>query len=188
MKTVREAFSERLVEAMKDNGYEAKRGAKSGADAAKLRLIASVTQEMASRYLTAKALPDPEKMAKIATALNVSLPWLRDGLGPKKRGGLVLVAANNEIHLSDESIRVAKDWEELQPKEKKQFADEIRALAIAERIKKRHENVMPVTSQIDWEETESPTDEINCVVGRGENQSEVNLGQGDEHSRDKEGE
>lgn len=81
---VRKAFSERLRACMLEKGYKAKRGARHGVDVGPLKEIAGLrTLEMARRYVTGESLPDPERLAKIAGWLGLSITWLRDGVGQK---------------------------------------------------------------------------------------------------------
>lgn len=84
MSATRKAFSARLREAMLDEGHVARRGAASGVDVQSLKVVAGVTAEMARRYTIGEALPDPDRMVKIADWLGVRLPWLRDGTEPRR--------------------------------------------------------------------------------------------------------
>ena len=75
------AFSARLVEAMKLRGHKAKRNSVSGVDVAQLKVIAKVSHEMARRYTIGMAMPEPDKLARIAKWLDVRRAWLRDDEG-----------------------------------------------------------------------------------------------------------
>lgn len=81
---VMKQFAARLREAMLDKNMVARKQAASGVDVSQLKVAAGVTLEMARRYVEGTALPRPEKMTRIAAWLGVNLPWLRDGIGPKK--------------------------------------------------------------------------------------------------------
>lgn len=73
------AFSERLIIAMLACPHASKSGTKHGVDVAALQAVASVTREMARRYVEGLAIPHPDTMRSIADWLNVRVGWLRDG-------------------------------------------------------------------------------------------------------------
>lgn len=77
----KKAFSARLVKAMKKREYVSQRNSASGVDVAKLKSEAKVTYEMARRYTLGLAIPEPDKLARIAKWLGVRRAWLRDGEG-----------------------------------------------------------------------------------------------------------
>lgn len=129
----RKAFAERLREAMKDAGYSSKRDAKSGVDVAPLAAAAGVKREMARRYVEAIALPDVERMIKIAQWLGVRIQWLRDGEEPQRanRPLRLLPAVEQEVatYLSDEAVEIANLWLKLPPG-RREMAREILALSV----------------------------------------------------------
>jgi len=82
----KQAFSNRLILAMKATPDAVKTGTKHGVDAAKLKAKARVSREMARRYLEGMAIPNPDPMKAIAEWLNVRVTWLRDGEAPMAAG------------------------------------------------------------------------------------------------------
>lgn len=107
----RKEFADRLVEAMKEAGHVARRGAKSGVDYYALAKMAGVTPEMARRYTLGTALPDPDRMLTIAKRLSVNLPWLRDGIGPK-RGAIAFEASPREQEMIEK-------WRKMEPEDQR---------------------------------------------------------------------
>lgn len=83
-KSVKAAFSARLIQAMRACPHASKEGTKHGIDTAALKAAARVSMEMARRYVEAQAIPRPEVMKTIAEWLNVRIGWLRDGEGPMR--------------------------------------------------------------------------------------------------------
>lgn len=81
----KQAFSERLIRAMRESPGAVKAGTKHGVDAVALQNVAGVSREMARRYLEGMAIPNPDPMRAIADWLNVRVSWLRDGDGAMRR-------------------------------------------------------------------------------------------------------
>ena len=73
-------FSNRLVEAMKLNGYTASRSP-SGICIKTLSEFAGASEQICRRYIRGDALPDYEKVVNLATLLKVSPGWLLFGEG-----------------------------------------------------------------------------------------------------------
>lgn len=118
--TAKKAFARRLVDAMRAERYTSSRNAKSGVDVAPLAAAAKVTREMARRYTEGTAIPDINKMALIATWLNIRLPWLRDGEGAMREGS----AAHEpgaKAYLPDNAIEVAQIWLKLSADRREAF-------------------------------------------------------------------
>lgn len=68
-------FSNRLVNAMTSNGYIASRSP-SGICMTTLSTFAGASEQICRRYIRGDALPDYDKIVKIAEHLNVSPGWL----------------------------------------------------------------------------------------------------------------
>ena len=82
--TQKEAFSKRLIRAMRESSVARKSGTKHGVDATALKGVAGVSREMARRYLEGQAIPNPDPMKAIADWLGIRVAWLRDGEEPMK--------------------------------------------------------------------------------------------------------
>lgn len=145
------SFAERLREQLILAGHRAKRSAKSGVDVSWLAKQAEITREMARRYVLGIALPEPDKINKIATALGVRVAYLRDGEG----GPVLPVAptdsvrqnsANYDFKLSESAIEIARVWMAL-PVDRQQCYREMMFLEAA------------VTKFIPWLRMQSPTGE-----------------------------
>lgn len=112
----KKAFAVRLVGVLKEQGMISARNAKSGVDVGPLAKTASVSREMARRYTDGTAVPDLNRMGRIATWLNVRLPWLRDGDGPKRDGEVAGVQEPGAPpYLSPDAIEIAQIWSKLSP-------------------------------------------------------------------------
>jgi transcriptional regulator with XRE-family HTH domain len=122
--TAKEEFAERLVQVMRDRGYLSQRGAQSGVDVGPLSKYAGVSREMARRYTEGSALPDPNRLQKIAQWLNVRPAWLRDGEGEMTTVHAVREGAAPSYNLTPEAEEVARVWMSLPP----QLAEWMRAL------------------------------------------------------------
>ncbi len=110
----KKAFSVRLVSVMKEQGLASARNAKSGVDVGPLAKAAAVSREMARRYTDGSAIPDLNRMGKIAAWLNVRLPWLRDGDGPKRNGeALSAQEPGTPPYISPEAAEIALIWSKL---------------------------------------------------------------------------
>ena len=71
-------FSQRLQEAMITNGYQSSRSI-SGVDVHQLAEITGYSQQICRKYLHGQAIPDPIKLAAIASHLKISPGWLLFG-------------------------------------------------------------------------------------------------------------
>lgn len=131
--TAKEAFAQRLVEAMLDAGFRSSRNAKSGADVGPLAKAANVTREMARRYTEGKAVPDVNKMKVIADWLNVRLAWLRDGEGAKRGESNLAQQPSAKYDVGEEALEVARVWSRLSDDIRYMLRDQIFMLALAER-------------------------------------------------------
>lgn len=125
--SVRKAFAERLIGAMLQHGYKAARNAKTGVDVGLLAKKAETTREMARRYVSGIALPDPERMKKIAAWLELRVAYLRDGEGAP--AGQIPNAADSahaaELYgLTTASIEIARVWQSL-PEERQRMYREM---------------------------------------------------------------
>lgn len=139
--SAKQAFAKRLVEAMIDAKLHSPRNAKSKVNVGPLAKAAGTTREMARRYVEGKALPDPNKLPSIARFLEVKLPWLRDGEGPKRAGEQVAggqaQAAHDiaaEPYMSEEAREIAQIWSNL-PDERRQW---FRDLMVLEAVVSKH--------------------------------------------------
>ena len=72
------SFSNRLVEAMKSNGHIASRSP-SGICMTTLAEIADASEQICRRYIRGDALPDYDRVVRIAASLTVSPGWLLFG-------------------------------------------------------------------------------------------------------------
>lgn len=122
--TAKQAFARRLVEAMKDRGFESARNARSGVDVGPLARAAKVTREMARRYTEGSALPDANKMQVVADWLGVRIAWLRDGEGTKT-DTMQIVAQEPDApsYLPPEAIEIARVWLKMPPERREWFRD-----------------------------------------------------------------
>ena len=136
-KTAKEAFAERLVQAMLERGLRSSRNAKSGVDVAPLARAAQVTREMARRYTEGTAIPDLNKMSLIAQWLDVRLAWLRDGEGEKRVSARLATTAQEPAGeygtLPNEALQVAIAWSKLSPDTRATMRDVLFMLSIGER-------------------------------------------------------
>lgn len=114
--STKKAFAERLVKAMLAAGHRSARGAKAGVDVGPLASAAGITREMARRYVLGEALPNSDRMDKIAGWLKLKMAWLRDGDGAQ-RVGTTLTARETPAppYLSEEALEIAKVWTTLPP-------------------------------------------------------------------------
>lgn len=128
-KTAKQAFAGRLVELLRDGGYVSARNARSGVDVAPLAKVAEVSREMARRYTEGTAMPDVNRMQKIADWGRVRLAWLRDGEGPKAHGqpGTEVRERPAAPYLSEEALEIARIWSSL-PEERKECFRSLMAL------------------------------------------------------------
>lgn len=125
--TAKQAFASRLTEALREAGMKSSRNAKSGVDVKPLATIAGVSREMARRYTEGSALPDANKLARIAEALDVRVAWLRDGEEPKHARHHKAEAPPPQPYLSDEAIEIAQIWMNL-PHDRKECFRSLMAL------------------------------------------------------------
>lgn len=110
---------------MLDKGLRSARGATAGVDVAPLAKAAGVSREMARRYTDGKALPDLNRMQKMATWLGIRLPWLRDGEGEKHPDGAqpYVTEPDARPYLPAEAVEIAKIWLKLPPSRRQAFRD-----------------------------------------------------------------
>lgn len=71
-------FADRLRDAMIAAGYHSTRST-SGVDIHKLAEITGYSQQICRKYLRGQVIPEPAKLAEIATQLHVSPGWLLFG-------------------------------------------------------------------------------------------------------------
>lgn len=150
----RKAFARRLSDALRAEGYVSKRGAKSGVDVSPITAWAGVTREMARRYVSGQALPDPDRMAKIADALHRRVAWLRDGEGPENPDAAPRVAESPRAFygapagaLADEAaLEIARVWSTLTPARQQWFRQMLFVEAAVSRIMPWL-NMMPPTGE-----------------------------------------
>jgi transcriptional regulator with XRE-family HTH domain len=109
--STKKAFAARLVKAMLAAGHRSMRGAKAGVAVAELAAAAEITREMARRYVLGEAIPDTDRLDKIAGWLGVKVAWLRDGdadQGPR-------VEQPSTAYLPEEALEIARVWMLLPP-------------------------------------------------------------------------
>jgi transcriptional regulator with XRE-family HTH domain len=111
--STKKAVAARLVKRMRDMGRGARRSSSTGVDVKALAAAAGVTVEMARRYALGEALPDPDKLDKIAQWLGVRVAWLRDGDGDTARGGHIARQTLPAYELTDEAAEIAMAWSTL---------------------------------------------------------------------------
>jgi transcriptional regulator with XRE-family HTH domain len=80
IKAAAQAFGERLRAAMREKGLISSAN-RSGVDVSELARIGQTTYEMARRYAEGAAIPRPDKLAAIASALGLSTSMLAYGEG-----------------------------------------------------------------------------------------------------------
>lgn len=99
------------MDAIKQQGYVSARNAKSGVDVGPLAKAAGVSREMARRYTEGLAVPDLNRIGKIAAWLNVRVPWLRDGEGPMLASDLLKSAEPGApAYLPPDALEIARIW------------------------------------------------------------------------------
>jgi transcriptional regulator with XRE-family HTH domain len=104
--STKKAFAGRLVKAMLAAGHRSSRGAKAGVAVAELAEAAEITREMARRYVLGEAIPDTDRLDKIAGWLGVKVAWLRDGEpAPANRTEQPLAP-----YLPEEALEIARVW------------------------------------------------------------------------------
>jgi transcriptional regulator with XRE-family HTH domain len=119
---------------MLDHGHRSARNAKSGVDVGPLSKATKVTREMARRYTEGGAIPDVNKMQKMADWLGVRLAWLRDGEGSKRAEPLAAREDGGEYSvLGPEAREVAAAWAALSPDHRSVMRDLIFMLRLGER-------------------------------------------------------
>jgi transcriptional regulator with XRE-family HTH domain len=127
--TARQAFAERLVKRMSARGMQSARNAKSGVDVGPLAKAAGVSREMARRYTQGSAVPDVDRMKKIADWLEVRVTWLRDGEGTADEStaphGVRETGA--QPYMPEEALEIARVWMKL-PKERREWFRDLMCL------------------------------------------------------------
>jgi transcriptional regulator with XRE-family HTH domain len=118
----KQQFAARLVKAMLDGHYHSRRGAASGVDVGPLAKVANVSREMARRYTEGGALPDPNRMQRIADWLQVRIAWLRDNEGDMRSA--MREPQPTPYGFTAEAEEVARVWLSLPP----QLQESMRAL------------------------------------------------------------
>lgn len=119
---------------MRDIGLRSTRNAKSGVDAGPLAAEIKVTREMARRYTEGTAIPDLNKMERIAAWLGVRLPWLRDGEGPKRVDAPhAAQTAGAYEPINAEAREIALAWSRLSPGHRDMMRDILYMLVLSER-------------------------------------------------------
>jgi transcriptional regulator with XRE-family HTH domain len=127
--STKEAFGRRLREAMGDLGHGSTR-AKSGVDVGPLVKAATVTREMARRYVNGAAIPETNKIAAIAKYLGVRVAWLRDGEGAKHAVQAAKEQSGPYTVLSEEALELARVWSLLPDDRRALFKDVIFSSAV----------------------------------------------------------
>src|SRR5690606_25380821 len=99
-----------------------------------LSRAAKVTREMARRYTEGTAIPDIDRLQRIADWLGVRVAWLRDGEGPMRDEGQVAKAPEQgSVVLSEEAREIAMVWQSLSPDARDMMRDILYMLRLGER-------------------------------------------------------
>jgi transcriptional regulator with XRE-family HTH domain len=133
-KIAKKAFGERLAGAMLDRGYRSSRGARSGVDVNELRQRARVSREMARRYVEGEAVPDLERVVRIAEWLGVRVAWLLYGEGSRAAAGQAAAepGAPHE-ELTAEAREVGRVWSRLSADTRSVMREVLFLLALGEK-------------------------------------------------------
>ena len=126
--SVRTDFAQRLREELKERGFDAPRGARSGVDVRELMRITGVRSvETARKWVAGRSMPRTEPMKALADEWGLNVTWLRDGIGPKYPHQLA--EREDTYNLSHQQVLVAKAWAALPTKPRACLEDLIFFLA-----------------------------------------------------------
>ena len=129
--SVRTNFAQRLREELKERGFNAPRGARSGVDVRELMRITGVRSvEAVRKWVIGKNMPRPENMKALADEWGLNVTWLRDGIGPKYPHQLA--ESEETYNLSHQQIMIAKAWAALPAEPRNCLQDLILSLAHAD--------------------------------------------------------
>ena len=129
--SVRTDFAQRLRGELKERGFDAPRGARSGVDVRELIRITGVhSVEAVRKWVAGEAMPRPDHMKALADEWGLNVTWLRDGIGPKYPHELAEREAT--YNLSHQQVLVAKAWAALPAKPRDCLEDLIFFLAHAD--------------------------------------------------------